>query len=268
MEMKKREIAAILLALVLMLTVAACTGSSSGGGGGGTQTALAYGIYSQASEALSKVNSLAANTQVIMKMFADGEELEVIMNGLIKVVRLNETEVEMELAMQTISEDITEFKAYYKDGLYYLDSKDSKFSMEIPLEQIIKQTTSTTEALDFPETVVKNQKMTETGGGKELIFTLDGGAMIDEVAAQLGDFAENMMVEGVEIVFGDIEYAVIIDEQDNLKETRMSFDMEMKMLEETAFINAEIRMEYLQINNVIIDFPDDLETYEYLGDFS
>jgi hypothetical protein len=251
--MKMKKIVVMLLVLTLMLTMTACVGS-------GPKTAqAAYDIYSRAAEAMSNIESLAANTNMTMSMSYEGEEIKIELAGFIKEVILSETEVEMQLEMNTstMGQDM-EIKAFYKDGIYYMESLGQKVSMEMPLDQMLEQ--ANTKALSFPDTAIKSQRATEKDGGQELSFTLDGTVLTDAIAGQLGNLSA-MLGEQPDMTLSDIEYMVFIDGKSSLKTTWMSFSMEMGMMGETIPVSAEISMEYVQINNVSIDFPADLDSY-------
>ena len=278
---KKREILAVLLALVFMFVSVACGGGNGGGGNGDSGnddvgnggdvsadvTQTAYSVYNQAYEALSKIDSFAANTTMIMTTLTAGGEMPVAMTGFIKMVNLSETEVEMQMDMQTdYMGFVMDSRTFYKDGMYYIDIAGAKNKVEVPLDQIMKQVSST-EAFIFSEDAIKNQNIVDKNGGKELSFTLDGNAVINEIFAQIGDFADMMAADGIDMSIGDVDFVVFIDGQNNLKTTWMSLNMDMSIMGDTASVNLETRLEYLQINNVTIDFPDDLDAYE-LADYS
>lgn len=248
-----KKIAVILLILTLTLAMAAC-------GGEEPKTALAYDIYSQATEAMSNIESLAANTSATIFMLVEDDDVEMVMSGLIKVVCISETEVEMQMDMSTkVIGETMDFSSFYKGGIYYVEMSGQKLAMELPLDQIQEQ--ATTEALSFPDTAIKNQQATAKDGGHELTFLLDGSALTDSAIAQLGSLSE-MLAGQPEITVGDIEYVVFIDGQGNLKTTLMSFSMELSVRGETVPMNAEISLEYVQFNDVSIDFPDDLDSYQ------
>jgi len=249
-----KKIAAILLVGALMITMAACANE-------GPKTALAaYDIYSQAAEYMSNIESLAANTNMTMIMSYDGEEVEIAVSGFVKEIIISETEVEiqMEMTTATMGQEV-EVKAFYKDGVYYMESSGQKFSMEMPLDQILEQ--ANTGTLTFPDTAVKDQLATEKGDGQELSFTLDGAAMTDVIAKQLGSLAA-ILGEQPDMTMSDIDFVAFIDGQGKLKTTWISFNMEMNMMGETLPISAEVSMDYLQINDVSIDFPTDLDSYQ------
>jgi len=265
---KKREIFVVLLALVFMFASVACGGgggnsgsSNSGGDGGGPSTASAFSIYDQVNEALSDVKSFAANTNMVMTMFMDGEATDMEMTGLIKMVTLSDTDVEMQIDVKTVLEGVdVDVNSFYKDGMYYVDTPDGKFYMELPLVKMMEQA-SAAQTLSFSEEAVMNQKVVDKNGGKELSFTLDGEALMDEMFAQLGDLASTLGLDENDMSFGDVEYVVFIDGQNNLKTTKTSFDMEMSMMGETMTISSVTNLEFVQINDVTIDFPDDLDAY-------
>ena len=250
-----RKIAIILLLILFMLATAACAEAA--------KAVIAYDVYTKAAAAMENVKSLAADTNMTITMNMDGQDVEIVMSGFIKAVTISETEVEMHMDMNTtvMGQDI-KLNAYYKDGIYYMDSEGQKFSMEMPLDQIQRQ--ANVEALSFPDTAIKNQQITKVEGGNELSFTLDGAALTDAIAAQMGDLSA-MLGEGADMALGDIDYVVFIDGQGNLKNTKMSFSMDMNMLGATMPFSAIINMEYVQINNVTIDFPDDLSSYDSMG---
>jgi len=256
----------LLLLLALTLSTAACAGEAGGGGGGvgGPKTALAYDTYSQATEAMSNIESLIADTDISMTMSFAGQDMSVEMSGIIKQVILSETELEMQMNMRTITmgEEI-DFITYYKDGVYYMELEEQKMCMEVPLEHI--QAQANTEALAFPDTAIKEQQATEKDGGQELYFILDGSTLTEAITKQIGSIGD-MLGEQSELTIGDIEYKVFVDAQGDLKTTWMSFEMEMNILEEAVPISMEASLNYLQINNVSIDFPADLDTYLPFGD--
>ena len=250
-----RKILLILFLLLFTLTSAACAAA--------TNAVVAFDIYNQATAAMKNIKSLAADTRVKMIMSMNEKEIAVEISGSIKSITISETEVEMQVDMNTIvmGQEI-ELKAFYKDGVYYVDTEGQKFSMELPIEQMKRQTNI--EALSFPVTAIKNQQITKKDNGNELSFTLDGTTLTDAVAAQLGDLS-SILSAGVVMSIGDIEYMIFIDKQGNLKTTQMIFSMEVNMLGATVPFSAEINADYVQINDVTIDFPDDLDAYLPMG---
>ena len=253
-----KKFVVILFMLLFVFSTTACAAGSLA-----PKTALAYDIYSKAAEAMEDVESLAADTVMTMTTTVDGEEFEIEMSGFIKAVTLSETEVEMHLNMSTtIMGEKMNIEAFFKDGVYYMEMQGQKISMEMPLEQVMQQ--AHTKLLDFPDTAIKNQQETKKDGGEELSFVLDGAVLTDAIAEQMGGLAD-MLGEQADMTIGDIEYVVFIDGKGNLKTTTMNFSMEMGVMGETVPVSMEMSMEYVQINNVTIDFPNDLDSYMLMG---
>jgi hypothetical protein len=247
-----RKYLLVLLMLLLALPSAACV----------TKQATAHDIYSKAAVAMGNATSLAVKTDMGMYITEYGTSTEVVMTGSVKVNKKSKTDVEVltEVVVNIYGQNVS-VTTYYKDGTSYVGAGTQKYRVEVPLEDFLQQTN--TEPFSFPDTAVLDQQVMEKDGGKELSFTLDGSALSDAIIKQVGSFTE-LVGEEAAFSIGDVKYVVLVDGQGYLKTTDMNFDMQARIEDETRGFTMRIGIEYEQINDVVIDFPDDLDSYKPL----
>jgi len=267
----KKKILAILILSLFIFVVAACAG-------GPPQPDTAYDIYTRAGDAFHSYESLAADSFLTMTVLEDEEEgNRVEETCFIKVINVSETEAEVQWDIYFLycGSPYDDFKSFYKDGVHYFDENyperdPRKYSMKRSVEDILGQIAIRTEILSFPDTAVKRQEATQKDGGYELIFILDGEALHGEVLYQLGYhtylFTGGVGGDDYYWIFDDLEYIVFIDGQGDLKTTRLNYSVELVSWRIAMPICGSIIRDYLQLGDVTIDFPDDLDAYPSLYD--
>ena len=134
------------------------------------------------------------------------------------------------------------------------------------LETALQQSYASS-VIDFPETAVDNANVTNVAGGKKLSFNLKGEAM-NEILTETMSSMESVLsasgeLEALDLQFSDIYCECIVDNDNMMKSYRMVFTMTMNEPEtnETVTIEYDLECVVNGINNVTIDFPEDLDTY-------
>lgn len=242
----------------ILLMILAVTAALSFQGCG--KEASAFEVYMQASEAMKKVDSISMNTNTKMSISVNEEKMDMTMSGTISEVIKSETEIDMELDMQTnVRGQNMPMKAYYKDGMYYVDAEGSKMKMEMPLDKMLAQTNSN--LIEFPESSITNQSLKDVDGNKELTFTLDGSALKDVLDKQLSSL-KNITGSLEDFNIGSINLKAVVDKDGNMKSCQLVFPLEMSANGQNMKMDCDIEMEIIQVGGVTINFPEDLDTYK------
>lgn len=245
-----KKIIALALAIVMLLPAAGCGVKAS-----------AYDSYSSAFEKMESYTAVEANTQTVVTMTIDGEVMEVAVEALIKEYIHSETDVEFSADATTSMLGMSiDMNMYYKDGYYYMSVMGQNMKMSLPLEDAMKQ--ASTEAIEFEESAIKEQAVTDKDGGKELTFVLDGAAMTTMLNEQLGAMEGTLGVSALEYNYGDVNVTVFVDSDGNLKTTDMTTSYEMEVEGDKVPADITMHMEYIAFNeDVSVDVPEDLDSY-------
>ncbi len=248
---------------ILLLSVVAMTlGVTACNGGKSAEKELpttAYGLYTYASEAMKKVDSVAMNTNGTIDMTYAGQNMKMEMNGSISEIIKSPTDIDMMLDMKnSVNGQAMPMKAYYKGGVYYIEVSGQKMKMDMPIDKVLEQ--ANTGTLDFPETAVTNQTLTDGKDGKELAFTLDGAALNDVMEKQLGSLKQ-LLGDKADMHIGTIDLKAIVDKDGMLKSTHMIFPVSMDLSGQKMEMNCDLTTDITQIGGIKIEFPTDLDTY-------
>jgi hypothetical protein len=301
--MKKIKI--VLLILVMALLFAACVtdqtgteteetgyedaqtgddGSSDTSEGDGTtappvreplsdEARTAYEIYLLASDSLDGAESFIMDTSSVMNMNMDGENMEMLMDALIKMVVISETEVDIYMEALTKTDEMEiPMTTYFRDGVMYMDMQmlgmGMKVKMEMPLEEMLAQLESNG-ALDFPEEAIIDASITETDNGTIISFTLSGSFMNDMMDSITGGMFEMMGLDtaAMSLNIGDVGYIAVLDSDNMLVTMDMTMSMEMEINGVPSNMDMTTSMTIVQIGGVEIDFPADLDEYMDYGEY-
>jgi hypothetical protein len=224
-----------------------------------TASESAYDIYVRANAATQNINSFEMDMDIDMTVEADGDTMDMKIASNIRQVTRSETDVDMAMTMKMSMMDMdVNIRAFYRNGMYYLDSMGEKVKMPMPASEVTSQPNS--EAIDFPEHAVKNMKTTNVEGGVEVIFTLDSAYFTDELIRQMGS-VEDAFGNNVVYSFGDVTLKAVIGSNNLLRSVRMEFSFSMEMLGEKAYADYVVNVRYIRLGGVTVNFPSDLDTY-------
>jgi len=225
----------------------------------------AYQIYMDANEALNEAESYLMAMGMVMEMGMLGMTLTTEMESLIAMVMLEDNDfiMFMESVTSTMGEEV-EMTMYWVDGIMYMDMDGLRIKMDMDLEDALAQ--ANMDIVDFTEESINEESIEEVEEGILVSFVLSGESMMEEIMAQMG-LLDGLMgdleeLEGLELAIGDILVTALIDNDDNLLEITMAFEMDMSMMGETISIVYAIHMEILEIGGVEIVLPDDLDEFE------
>lgn len=251
---------ALLLACLMLFAVTACNNNSGGDDGGTTEPErTAYEIYTEANERITEAGSAHMKMDMSMNASYGEETLEIAIDSDVKQIIHSETDVELEMAMNMsmMGQEIPT-TAFYKDGVYYIEAQGIKQKMEMPVDEALKQ--SNTELVSFPDSAIKDQSVESTSNGSKLSFTLDGQAMNDMISGMTDDLTAALGDTG-SMEIEDIVMTANVDADGNLLDTDMDFTYTVSAGGESIPMNITIFLEVLQIGDVTITYPEDLDSY-------
>lgn len=250
--MRTKKICAVLLAALMVFALAACNAPET--------LRTVYQIYTRANEAMKSVDSLLMDISVDMRMEVMGQSMDVTMTGTAAEVIRSETDIDMRMEMSTsVFGQELGITAYFKDGVYYMDSMGQKVKMAMSVADMMKQ--SNTEAFMFPESAVKESSVTDKDGGKEISFSLDGAALDDMLMQQMAGM-DALLDLGADLSIGDVSLRAVVDKDERLQSMVLAYTLEMGIEGQTANADCRISLTVVQYGGVTVEFPDDLDTYE------
>ena len=252
--MKKKLLLVGLVAIIALL-VSAC-GGNGGSGGKSESGKSAYQLYNEASQKMKDAQSYAMNLDMKVDMDMGGHKMSLVTTGNLKQVSVSADNPEMEMDFNIVipGQPNQSMKAYYKDGYYYVDMAGKKTKMAMPLEDVLKQANAA--VLDLDQSMIKEQKV----NGKELSFTLDKAAMDKLVGDSVAGILKQLSTQ-VGMTFSDVNVTATLDDQNQLSTINTKFSADVTAQGQTSKINYDMAMKVLQIGNVTIDLPKDLDSY-------
>jgi len=265
-----KKLASLLLSALMILSLAAC-------GVDAKKDQTAYELYESATEKLNNAKSMSSDVDMEIAMTAMDETMKISTTGKLQQVMISDTEFEMAMDLHQESDLLDEsndFSSYYKDGTMYMDMDIMKFKMDMPMDEYMEQAAgSNTDILEFPETAISEYDIEELeDDARKLSFTLIGSelnAILDEMLdGSMSQFFESMGadLEEVNYDFNDVSIAMVIDKDDNIKTYTMLYGFAMDIDDETIDVAVDMSMDILGIDDVVIDFPEDLDTYVDMSD--
>jgi len=224
----------------------------------------------RASEAMLEVDSLLMQSEMTSAstIFIEVEgmdpiemETEILASSTIAQVNHSPTEIDMRMEILTVT-DGTEMAmtSYFRDGVFYMEIMDERIKMPLGLDEVLAQANAG--VFTFEEAAISNQIISETPNGTELSFVLSGEAMSDMISQIAGSTAALFGgMEGIEMSFEDIALTMQLDENEFPKTSNISMNMRMEGEGLTVTMQTTTLMEVVQVGDITIDFPEDLDSY-------
>ncbi len=251
-----KKVISLLAMMVLALNLFGCGQSADTTGQNDDVTAQAYELYTKANEEFAAAPSIAADMAMDMTM-SMGEEA-VVMNMEISMKQNNISEPDMQMQVQTMTRtDGVEIAMdmYYLDGFLYLEALETKTKTPMDISEVPQQSTYN---VSFTQEAIEQASITQVNGDSLLEFTLNGGMVGD----LLGELQELLPQElGAQANIGQVDLQALISPEGELREISMLYNLSVLMSGQTVEGSVEMRMENIEIGDVQIDFPQDLDSY-------
>lgn len=235
----------------------------------------AYELYTKMTEAMAGVKSLdmdmtATYDITIAHDDAEDTQFNMSMTGNLKQVMKDGKDFDMQMNMNLDVPALTmnyDTAFYYTGGMSYQDISGNKIKMSLSVDEAMKQADFS--ILDFPKSAVKDFKITNNSdGSKKIEFTLIGEEL-DSFAEQLTAMTKSMYSDypalelpDTEMSFGDVICEFVIDKDNMLKSSKTIYDDKNTVIGMEITRKVEMSITVKSYNNVTINFPDDLDSYE------
>lgn len=248
--MKKKVLFCLMACMMILL-------SACGGGGGGADDA--YSMFMEASEKLADAEAYSLDMDIVMEA-TEEQPATISMAGNFKQIMKSEEELEFsmdmamklemeELAQLGIGDDAIPMKAWYRDGMYYMDTMGMQYKGAMSVEEAVKQ--ANTGNFSVPEDAVKEQSV----DGNVLHFTLDGSKMKDSISSMVGSTGQQAVeMDGL----SDMEFVVTLDDDKNIEAYFITFSAQSNGIT----VNCVVDLSNIEIGDVTIDFPAELDSFE------
>lgn len=263
-----KKLSAIILAMLMLLTITAC---------GNGNNDKAYEAYVAAADAVNAADSLSVKTSTKMQMSSGGETIHLNMVGTMQIVKTSETSIDMAMDMTVEMEESPEMSAdlklYYTNDTMYLDMQGVQMKKAATQEEVEDISSElATEAMKFPKEAIKNQKMSETGDETTIDLTLKSDAvneLVENATASIMDSLQkqlNLSKDQMQATYADVLLHAVLSKDGSMRNVVMTVPMTVKADGESLDANVEISLDYLQVGDVTINFPEDLDSYIDMGE--
>lgn len=253
----------IVLSMVMILTMlpfVAC-GNSNGdnSSSNGNNSAEAYAEMLKVNEKMENMQSMDIDMDMSVKI--DTESISI--SGNTKQILEPEMQMELNMKMNMLGEEIDTI-SYLKDGYMYTSMQDLKYKTSVEfldLEELKKQANTGLTDFTFDEDAIIDSSIKTVNDGKEISFALNGEYVTDSTSKILGSLTDNIPLDSLEVSYGDFKYTIVSDNDSNMKSMSMVFDANMTLDEQTMVLKYDISLNVNKLNDVVIDFPSDLDDY-------
>lgn len=235
----------------------------------------AYELYMKSFEKTDSVTQYSATVEYEIEMSTTGMTMNLGAKGTMAAKSTDNEDIEMLIDMDVTYPTLTDpIKAeiYYKDGIGYFNTADTKYKIETSYDDIKEKSDSVTD-IEFPEEAFKDAKITKDGKNKIIRAMVDGEILKELITDMLSSVSDSMLTEDMDLntdtdfTLSDVSIEIAIDKDDYLKGINMAFDMSASYSYMESDINASVNMKitYDSFSDVNIEPPSDLDEYETLN---
>ena len=229
----------------------------------------AYALLLDMNDAVAGVTSLAASVEVDFTVTGRGDPIRVNMYSTIQQIIHSEDQIE--LARVSIIDmgrhGVMNSRAFFVDGYLYQDVIGTQFRTPMPVEQVREMISIEAGApLTFPiEAITTSLTVVQDNGNRQITFTLDGGMINEMLSDMVGDMVSGLDIGGAALSFGDVNYTVVLGEDNLAISQRTVFDMNIEFEDETFAARYDMRLTDISYDELRhITFPSNLHEFPVL----
>ena len=219
----------------------------------------AYELLNRAGEVLIESGSVMMTTESLMSISMLGETIEVQQSGTVAQVIRSETDVDIRMDLTTtVFGTEMQMISYFRDGTVYVNILDEWVKMEMPMEDFLAQTGM---HMAYQEENIISENIVSTGEGYLINYTLAGVDIISMIEASMVGM-EDLDLDHFELNMSDAVITTLIDRDGTLRSMDMFMTMEIVVQDTLVSTAVEMRNVVIQMGDVEIDFPEELDEIE------
>ena len=240
--MKKKRFGLLLLALVLCLCMSSLSGCTPD-------------VYEQYAQAAAKTNALGqidADVNMEMSMGIAGSTFQTTVSGTMKADHSGSTPVmDMALNIALLGQSV-DLHVYYADGVAYYDTRETKYKMPLPIDQLKEQMDQvSTQILQFEESAIQKSMVTSEKEGSRYRVTVSSDAIQSYLKDAMGNTMQNsdsgssMDLNNMNLQFSDVDVSFLIGKDGYIHEQTLQFTCTADMnAMSSGIMTGEIEMTY------------------------
>jgi hypothetical protein len=233
--------------------------------GGGGASSDPYELYIKAAQKMENPSAISMKMNMSTTATIIEDSYDSTIDGTVAMIYSKDRKsVDMSVNLKSINDgEETEMVAYYQDGFLYSELMGMKLKMETPMEEAVGSF-SGSQVVTFDAESVIDKKLEKVKGGTKVTIKVKGEALKNIAQDSLTD----LEATDTEIIYQDATLSGIIDKNGNLVsyDVDMSFDVTSEG--ENGSFKIKVALSDIVLDDVKIDFPDDLDTYMDYGDFA
>lgn len=221
-----------------------------------------YSAYTKALKKLNNAKQMQLDLSMTLTMTLGEQDIPMTTYVNVKRVETDNSDLqfEMDMSMEFL-DDERSIKSYYKDGFYYYkDYLGQTNKMKMDQAEAIRQMYVT--GFDITKESVLDVSQNKIDGGRELVFLISPDISNEVMERQYRSLMENHGVDREDIIVSDITLTAAMDSRGMLRKTNVDFTADIVIDNNTIPFTYNIATSVVSAKDVVIEFPDDLESYE------
>jgi hypothetical protein len=223
----------------------------------------AYNTFVKAAERLYEASEFELDMDVKMNIVVEDQEenIESVTNMNLKQITKNESDVDFELSMLTeMNGQSIDMKYYYTGGYLYTDYFGEKYRIPMDVSEALDQANSVGN-LNFSKEDILKAEVVKNNGTKQIKMLIDKNLENEMTKRQLSSLYQNLG-ENTDLQLSDIIFTANLDKNDDIKSYYFKFEYEVILNEKLVNITSDLNFNVVSIENVVVEFPNDLDKYE------
>lgn len=212
--------------------------------------------YQKSVEVMQVINELEAEMNMELTMSYNGETMTQDSLTTMKIRGINSDTPEAEIAVSAAGQDMT---MYLKDNMIYMDMLGTKVKTSAA-DSGIDSSVDQVELDAYDPSVMLNLTSEKQGEDYLISYQMSQDLMNEYLGDQLSTLQQQ--IPGAEIQINDASATTLIDKNAQVKQMVLNIDMDMGAEGETINFNMAMTIDYKNLNNVTIAFPEDLDSYQ------
>jgi len=255
-----KKVIVVVCVVCLVVSLFACSKSVG---------AEAFALYTESGARMAEVSSVAMDVSIDGEMIFMGMSIPTVTTGSVQQVTYAPEDMDFSIVMDT-SGDLggeaggMETFMYYRAGVLYThDATGQKSKKEVPVSYVLNSASINQPTFELD--AIRSAAVTDTPGGKKLNFVLKSEAMQAYAKGVLGALLDTLADSNeMAVLLKDVQYEVLLTDDGLLDSYVMTMDVSFRFPDSDQSIQFIYtnRVKVTQVGDVVITFPDDLNSYK------